>query len=174
MSINKGINTISKLSTSHNTVGIMYFDINNLKYINDNFSHELGDKLICIGAKSLRYAISGDMEVYRIGGDEFVILIPNCGETDIKSTLTVWQNALRLLNEKETEIQCIMAVGCAVGKGKHIHTLIKKADKQMYENKRDLKAKAAAIAKSSADEAEARERTYAYSLEKASTFKILK
>ena len=54
-------------------LGIMFLDINSLKYTNDNFGHEAGDRLIVDVAKIVRTVFS-DAEIYRLGGDEFVAL----------------------------------------------------------------------------------------------------
>ena len=54
-------------------LGIMFLDINSLKYTNDNFGHEAGDRLIGDVAKIVRTVFS-DAEIYRLGGDEFVAL----------------------------------------------------------------------------------------------------
>lgn len=55
---------------------IMYmFDVNGLKYINDTFGHPAGDELIKSAANVLKFVFGNDGHCFRIGGDEFVILI---------------------------------------------------------------------------------------------------
>ena len=138
---NKYLKAIKELASKEDNeqIGILYFDINNLKLINDTMSHEMGDTLICMGAKSLNYASSNNMDIYRIGGDEFVIIIHNCTIVDIKATLKVWSHALDIINESKKELKCSMACGYALGSCKDIDKLIKEADANMYENKKTLK-----------------------------------
>ncbi|MDE3207315.1 MAG: diguanylate cyclase, partial [Pseudomonadota bacterium] len=58
---------------------IIFIDIDHFKYINDNFGHPAGDKLIIGIGSVLRDAMSTfEASVYRIGGDEFAIHLPNC------------------------------------------------------------------------------------------------
>lgn len=55
-------------------VGVIFCDVNSLKYTNDIFGHEAGDKLIKSFASILKNSFRND-ETFRISGDEFVILL---------------------------------------------------------------------------------------------------
>ncbi len=55
---------------------IMMVDINNLKYVNDTYGHERGDEYIC-GCCHILCTIFSKSPVYRIGGDEFVVILKN-------------------------------------------------------------------------------------------------
>jgi diguanylate cyclase (GGDEF)-like protein len=57
-------------------VGLMIIDINGLKIINDSFGHKAGDKIIQKTAKILNDVFM-DFDIYRIGGDEFIVLFSN-------------------------------------------------------------------------------------------------
>lgn len=50
-------------------------DLNNLKHINDSLGHAAGDELICAAADCMRESFGKYGNVYRIGGDEFVVII---------------------------------------------------------------------------------------------------
>lgn len=54
-------------------VGTIFCDLNGLKYTNDNFGHEAGDKMICDFSEILKTVFPGD-EVFRLSGDEFIVL----------------------------------------------------------------------------------------------------
>lgn len=70
---NKYIQTIEKIVCEElDTVGIVYLDINGLKDINDNYGHDIGDKLMLKVANLIKENF--DDNVFRIGGDEFVVL----------------------------------------------------------------------------------------------------
>ena len=60
-------------------MGIVFADINGLKVVNDQEGHEAGDKLLIRAAALLKIAF-GDYEIYRAGGDEFVVFCPNIAE----------------------------------------------------------------------------------------------
>ncbi len=70
----------SYTSTSEN-IAVMYLDLDNMKSINDSFGHSIGDKLLIATAKILKETFVG-ANIYRIGGDEFVVICCNIGYDD--------------------------------------------------------------------------------------------
>ncbi|MBO4903098.1 MAG: diguanylate cyclase [Lachnospiraceae bacterium] len=64
------------LETQPSAFGIVMMDANNLKYINDAYGHEAGDKYLC-GCCRLICKTFAHSPVYRIGGDEFVVVLQN-------------------------------------------------------------------------------------------------
>ena len=69
----------SRIDDGNANFMVAVFDINNLKEINDNYGHENGDIIIQSAAEALKKAFSG-YNVYRIGGDEFSIILPSVTE----------------------------------------------------------------------------------------------
>ena len=59
-------------------LAIIMIDVNGLKLTNDAFGHLLGDKLLKIVASNIQNCFTSDGFVARIGGDEFVVVCPNC------------------------------------------------------------------------------------------------
>lgn len=57
-------------------VGLMFIDLDNFKYINDTFGHDAGDDLLCEVARRLGSAVRKMDKVYRLGGDEFTVVLP--------------------------------------------------------------------------------------------------
>lgn len=111
-----------------NGIGILFFDLNNLKIVNDKEGHDAGDDLI----KSLAEILSkhfGD-SAYRIGGDEFVICLANVDEANFAET--------EQLVRQETEAQQIsVSIGSAWrADSRSLKDQIKDADQNMYENKK--------------------------------------
>lgn len=117
------------------TLGIAFMDLNNLKLINDTKGHEEGDAYIramseCF-VRHFRHA-----EVFRVGGDEFVVLASNMGHD-------LFMRRLRAMQE---DAESLYANALALG---HVWTddpsglddLIGEADALMYENKRKMKEK---------------------------------
>lgn len=66
---------------SISNVGVLFLDLDKLKDINDNFGHNMGDKLIKAMAKIL-FEVFHDANVYRMGGDEFVVINHNISYED--------------------------------------------------------------------------------------------
>ncbi|NMS89138.1 bifunctional diguanylate cyclase/phosphodiesterase [Clostridioides difficile] len=112
------------------TIGVVFVDINGLKYINDNFGHASGDSTIvsaCVTIKKYFHSHN----VYRIGGDEFVVLCEDISK-QLFEELVIW------LSEefKETMVYSV-AIGSIWSENNiNIHTLIKIADERMYQHKK--------------------------------------
>jgi len=66
-------------------ITVVLADLDELKWVNDKYGHQMGDKLVCETAVCFEAYADNDMLIARIGGDEFSILIPN------KSVLQVEQ-----------------------------------------------------------------------------------
>lgn len=113
------------------SVGVIYCDITGLKNVNDSLGHEAGDQLICRCYELLRDAVS-TCTVYRTGGDEFVVLCPNCSQSDFGKKLHILDNKIR-------GNQHHIAVGYAWSDTKppNLEKLIAQADQVMYQNKRN-------------------------------------
>lgn len=59
---------------------VIISDCNGLKHVNDTFGHSVGDEYICKSVTTIRDAVPVRSEIIRLGGDEFLVLIPNCSE----------------------------------------------------------------------------------------------
>lgn len=116
-------------------IAVIFWDINNLKIINDTIGHETGDQLISMVATSISNISQAKDMAYRIGGDEFVMIITDCGEKEVREKLVKWEESLKNA-VKDWEYPVSVSSGYAVGDGKNIADIIHQADKLMYENKR--------------------------------------
>ena len=70
---------LRKPNANISRITVIVIDINGLKEINDGFGHFCGDDAIKTVAKALRETIGAKADIYRIGGDEFVCLVPCSG-----------------------------------------------------------------------------------------------
>ncbi len=111
-------------------LGVLYVDINGLKAANDTYGHEYGDQVIRNVASHIRAAVRGD--IYRIGGDEFIVLCPNVE----RAALRAMRDALLERMARQGGIS--VAVGESWGEG-DIETadLIRYADSRMYAEKQN-------------------------------------
>jgi len=126
-------------------LAVFFFDVNGLKSINDALGHEYGDILLKKCAQSLLIACDGPgASIFRIGGDEFVVLYENCTESKASAFLASWNDALKKINDENVDgydgIHCSMACGYAIGSFSELQELISKADSQMYMNKTIMKS----------------------------------
>ena len=119
---------LAALRKSGESCGIIFGDINGLKYTNDNFGHEYGDKLLSRYAGILSKVFRQN-EIYRISGDEFICLM----ESLVEETFLRRTEELRsCLGTGEDQIACI---GAAFGNGAALDELIKTAEAAMIEEK---------------------------------------
>lgn len=115
-------------------------DANNLKYINDTFSHEAGDFLLSVVAKAGMKVWSNNF--YRSGGDEFLVYISDIAQSndDCKAQIKAFKAELVELNKEKPELPVSAAVGFAyTSSGVDLGSLLEEADLMMYDDKRAYK-----------------------------------
>jgi diguanylate cyclase (GGDEF)-like protein len=128
----------------HSEFALLMADINNLKVINDTYGHKEGDKYIQNCCKILCNTFKHSA-VFRIGGDEFVVLVQNSDYEDrnalyAKLKLTFdsnYYNTDAPLNKRYS-----MAIGIGNKRDNDItmDRMFKDADRMMYDNKKKLKS----------------------------------
>lgn len=122
---------------------ILFFDVNNLKYINDNLGHQAGNKLLLAASDKLQelFPECG----YRIGGDEFIVVLSNIKEKDIskkiEEPIEIFRKYMtQKTKEDEEGIIYSASVGYEIGSiEKTLDEVKEKADKKMYANKKAYK-----------------------------------
>ncbi len=127
-------------NTSVSSIGVLFFDVNGLKEYNDTKGHKAGDLLIQKAAESLHAITDKNTNAFRVGGDEFAVIIANRDQGYINKVLEKWRIKLAELNVAEDGIHCDIAVGAAFGSGKYdISSILELADQRMYADKRRMK-----------------------------------
>ena len=131
---NKYMKMVKEYYPDAQNVGVIFWDVNDLKKTNDTLGHEYGDYLIMSIADSIREIEEGSKKAYRIGGDEFVMIIEGATEDVIEDILKKWEGKIQKKNNI-SKITLSASVGYALGNGKEIEDIIKKADANMYQKK---------------------------------------
>lgn len=129
---------LSELANSQiDPLALVVFDLNGLKHVNDTWGHRAGDVLICGAAKCLLQVFRDEGECYRIGGDEFVAVVPGQGEPEILQTLARLPSVLEAYN-KGCTAPVDIAWGYSIRRGpqEDIKDFFQRADDWMYQNKR--------------------------------------
>jgi diguanylate cyclase (GGDEF)-like protein len=120
-------------------IGFMSLDLNHFKSINDTYGHSIGDKVLVETAHILREVVKTKGEVFRLGGDEFLIIIP-----ETQSRLDIQYMKEELLRSfvedfdiSDYPIKLTLSIGNAVfpDDGEDIDELLQAADKKMYKEK---------------------------------------
>ena len=134
---------ISNLQKSVNNSGvIVYLDINDLKRVNDNYGHDEGDRHIKAAAEVIKQAFREE-ECYRIGGDEFAVVMRTSIHTpDMENRKKALESLCQKYNESvHPPYELHIASGYAVFEnGEDLLSAQKTADDMMYENKAKMKA----------------------------------
>lgn len=123
------------LETERTGLAVILCDIDGLKLINDTLGHSTGDQLIRVTAEILTTVCSAFGRVYRMGGDEFLVLFPNA-TTDDKLADFIQQIRQAVKSYNQQYVPLSISIGWAIANSQHTLTeLIKIADCQMYQEK---------------------------------------
>lgn len=105
---------------------VFYFDLDDLKQVNDTRGHHMGNAALQEMAHCLLQAADTGAAAYRIGGDEFLLI----AETADSAALTArWEQAAKNLKSSAASF------GCAAGTGRELDALIREAEQAMYDKK---------------------------------------
>ncbi len=144
--LNDRLSKLIQQSKRHHAIfALAYIDVDNLKDVNDNLSHILGDAYLKSVANKLSMSIRESDTVARIGGDEFVLLL---------SHLSCADDALKILSKVQEEIKTIeisfqgktytgsVSIGVSIypDHGLNAEELLSNADQAMYRVKQDGKS----------------------------------
>lgn len=128
------------------TGALLYLDLDDFKHINDGLGHQYGDVLLKAISHSLQRIDGIQNTCYRMGGDEFVIIIP---PESYKNFERIVNGISEIFNKpwylKDADYYCTMSMGIVEfpESGESVQDLIKKADIAMYEAKKDGKNRSA-------------------------------
>ena len=135
----------SDIITQTARFGMIMVDINYLKRINDTFGHECGDLYI----KNMCKLICDTFEhspVFRIGGDEFVVLLENRDFEHRDMLIAKMKDSMEKL-QSDKQLQPWERISAAVGVAIYddnidetAYSVLKRADREMYDNKKQMKA----------------------------------
>ena len=125
--------------TEQNLVAVLFVDLDNFKWVNDEFGHAVGDQLLQELGKRLQASLRETDTVARLGGDEFVIILDN-----IRSKEDVSRVASKLLNNisqpllvenHSIEITASIGINIAEDENSPYLDLLKNSDSAMYQVK---------------------------------------
>lgn len=125
---------------------IMSVDLNNLKEINDTLGHVYGDRAIISVGNLLKYNMP-ESKVYRIGGDEYVVICEDYFDFNIENKL---RSEKIYIDPRERKWELNFAMGYCVYNKRPDMTIddaLKESDQKMYANKQAFKARQARLKK---------------------------
>jgi diguanylate cyclase (GGDEF)-like protein len=131
--------TIANARRKEHKFVIFFLDIDKFKYYNDNLGHKAGDQLLSKFADKLKNSVREEDMVFRWGGDEFTILVPEVN--DLKEATRVAERIIQvmkepiLLYEKNYDVTTSIGISIYPEDGSNEAILIKNADAALYKAK---------------------------------------
>lgn len=119
-------------------VSVISVDITGLKMVNDYLGHARGDELLVNAAAIMRGALRRSDCIGRIGGDEFIVLLPGCDRAKGEKVLDKLKSAFAAYNGEKPPLPVFAAMGLASSDNvdDSIEEIMHLADEQMYQDKR--------------------------------------
>lgn len=120
-------------------VSCIFMDMNGLKELNDTLGHDVGDNLLQRMGNILNQLVQQTLySACRIGGDEFVVLLPGADEAALQNCLQSLQELLFVDNQFYSHQPLSLSTGYATNKdGERMEDMLKRADMIMYQEKRE-------------------------------------
>jgi diguanylate cyclase (GGDEF)-like protein len=121
-------------------LALLYLDLDGFKAINDRWGHDVGDRILHELAQRMQRGLRQSDLVARVGGDEFVVLLPGCRDS---AAARIVAEALRArlrpphdLPDGPVHLDASIGIACFPDHGRDAETLLVHADRAMYAIKR--------------------------------------
>ncbi|MAD75470.1 MAG: GGDEF domain-containing protein [Rheinheimera sp.] len=135
------LNQMAQTSISNNTMSaLMFIDLDNFKFVNDNYGHDAGDDVLIEVSSRIQAAIRTGDTLCRLGGDEFALLLPE--QVTPQLTEQVCKRLVQKINQpiwvKNAKMPVTLSIGVALcpQHSSSAATLLQLADEAMYQAKR--------------------------------------
>lgn len=120
----------------HNSMALMFIDLDHFKEVNDTLGHEAGDNLLIQASKRIAGCIRESDTLARLGGDEFTIILPGLADPNRLATLA--ENIMHVLAKPFVLGETLAYVSASIGitlypqDADNLSSLLKNADQAMY------------------------------------------
>jgi diguanylate cyclase (GGDEF)-like protein len=133
----------TKIGDTIKEFGIAVLDINYLKITNDKYGHDVGNQLIVAAARMISYVFKRS-PVFRVGGDEFVVILQDHDLKDYNELLKVLVSRTKEEFITFGDVKIPISIACGVAffdeaNDKGCADVFRRADTNMYDNKKDIK-----------------------------------
>ncbi|MFA5471600.1 MAG: GGDEF domain-containing protein [Acholeplasmataceae bacterium] len=137
------VKDLSMIKNKHVVISGIMVDINEFKDINDQFGHRVGDEVLIATAKLLKSAIRKQDYVFRIGGDEFLVIITSDDKTAVNQVTNRIEEVLKHYNQNsDYSFTLSFSLGTGVYDDKtyvDIPSFFEHLDLMMYDDKKYFK-----------------------------------
>ena len=131
---------IARAKRKSRSVGVLFMDVNGLKQVNDTHGHGAGDRLLLATAQKLRECVRLSDFVGRVGGDEFLAVLPGIPQNALEGMIALLKKSISQSYVKLADgvwAQTSLSIGAAVfpADGDTAEELVDLADQRMYQDK---------------------------------------
>ncbi|MGB4659081.1 MAG: diguanylate cyclase [Mobilitalea sp.] len=116
-------------------VSVIMGDLNLLKLINDAFGHEKGDELLIKAAETMKACCRSEDIIIRLGGDEFIVLLPKTPFADAKNIIRNIQNECKKHKINSVDVSISLGASVRTSLNQTIFDVMKEAENEMYKTK---------------------------------------
>ena len=136
---------LQRAQRENESVAVLFMDLNNLKPVNDSYGHAAGDTLLLEVGRSLKRCLRPYDFLGRVGGDEFLAIVPGIAHDQLEGKMQVLKSAIATSAfrvDKDATIHTSVSIGAAVfpADGAEAEELVYLSDKRMYEDKQRTKS----------------------------------
>ncbi|WP_269531764.1 EAL domain-containing protein [Chitinimonas sp. BJYL2] len=129
---------------ANDAIAVLYFDLDEFKYVNDTFGHGAGDDLLKRVAQDISHQVRRNEFFARLGGDEFAILVPNCKESEVGHlagrVISTVANIQFTVDNQQLRLSSSLGVAMYPQHAETAEDLVAHADTAMYQAKSAGKA----------------------------------
>jgi diguanylate cyclase (GGDEF)-like protein len=122
--------------STQSPVALLLCDLDRFKSINDEHGHQRGDDVLTEAADAMRRCLRPTERVYRVGGEEFLVLLPGCSVDDALPVGERIRAAVESARPGGLAVTASIGAAAGAGEGVDYDTLFKEADAALYESKR--------------------------------------
>jgi diguanylate cyclase (GGDEF)-like protein/PAS domain S-box-containing protein len=127
-------------ASKQNSLGVIFFDVDLFKKINDQYGHSIGDNVLIMASQSVISALRRSDLFFRWGGDEFLVLLPNVNQENLQAIA----ERINIFVERSFIITDNQKVSVTISTGatfalvnETLESVIKRSDALMYKSKND-------------------------------------
>jgi len=131
----------------HLPLSVIMCDVNGLKQVNDTFGHQYGDEMIRVVGKTLECECPQNNFVARIGGDEFIYLLPRTKPEDADLLIERIHDALTRCDDNQFTLSVAVGAATKLTMDENLDDIISLAYDRMYKNKAAIKKAALTVYK---------------------------
>ncbi|TAM82713.1 MAG: diguanylate cyclase [Acidobacteria bacterium] len=124
------------------SLGFLILDLDHFKNINDVYGHEIGDRVLKLFAKTITQSMRETNLTARLGGEEFVVILPDTGAKACQVVAERIRNAVALMNMPQVNEKPLPSITVSLGiavypeHGSTLEEMLQASDRALYESKR--------------------------------------